>query len=304
VFLLLQKRKIKLLTLIISTSLILLFSIGINAKTSSWVHLVDIANPMPLEQIKQRYTAHDIIDGDLTNKITFSTSYNHLSCTVGEYDLIVSVTNKRNITKEQIDKILVRDFINPTILIKEPSITISLGNQTPLEIIKNNIIFSDNLDTNLLEENIIIKNQPTFLEEGIFQLEIYCLDTSLNPSNTVSFEVEIIDNTISTILSTVLNVTKKHTKNEIIELLKKEHNIANEYKNISIESSYFDKETKEGTYYAKIIITHNDDQIETITFKINYNQNNLFDIPMWIFYTLFGIIILIITLFIIYKKRN
>lgn len=298
-----QRKKIKLSFLLICIILITLYNITISAKSGCWIHLVNISDPIPLEQIKARYTANDKNDGNLTKEIKFQTKYNHLNCEIKEYELLVSVTNTKNITTKQKDKIVVRDFISPTIYANSSTIIVSLDETNIKKIIKDNIIFTDNLDTELFEHNLLIENLPQKLEEGLYTIEIYCFDSSTNKSNTIELNLDIVDNSKSIILDQIINVTKRYSKNSLIDIFKQYYDLSN-YKDISIESSYFNTKCKEGIYYVKLTIIKNDNSKEIITFKLNYQENNLFTTSNWIIYALGVCIMTIIIFIIIYKKRN
>lgn len=296
------KRKIKLLSIII-----LFFTIPfitIKADTfSGWIHIIDISNPITLEEIKSRYTAYDKKDGDISHKLNFKTTYNHRNCRVGEYDLLVSVTNSKRVTSSQIDKIIVRDFIPPTITINTDNIILEKGTNLTKDILNEHLKYYDNLDDSLSNENIYIDGECEDLDEGLYTLIIYVLDSSTNKSNEIEITLEIIDSTINTILPITLDVNKKHTKEEIINLIKNHTTIPEIYKELLIESSYFNDEIKDGIYPVKITIIHEDGIKEIITFKLNYLEKNQMMTNETIFISL-GFIAIILICILIYFKRS
>ena len=299
----LRKRKIKLFLIIII--FFIFFSINIKAEEfKGWIHLVDIAKPLKLTDIINRYSAYDKLDGNITGNIKFETTYDHKTCQIGEYELYVSITNSNNVTTTQIDKIIVRDFVCPTIDIDTSIITIDTETLLGPELLSNHLTYNDNLDTNIIKENIIIEGlSKNYLSEGTYSYIIYVLDSSTNKSNELEVTFEVIDNIINTILPLTIDLSEKYSDQQIIEIISQHTTIPKKYKDIKVESSYFYENIKPGIYPVKITIIHENDIKEIITFKINYIQSeksssneNLLLIS--------GIILILIVSILIYKKRS
>lgn len=291
------RKNIKLVFIIL---LFTLFTVNVNAATDGcWVHLVDIANPLTLDEIKSRYTVYDQVDGDITNKLIFETSYDENNLKLGEYKITVSVTNSRKKTNSQTDLILVRDFVKPTLKTLTNQITIDIGQTSFLEGLSNYLILEDNLET--LDYNSLKINNFDLdnVSPGFYQISVYCVDSSTNKSNTIDLDVTIIDSTNKT--NYTLTTSKKLTIDEVINILKENNIIPKEYKTIQLESSFFNDDANYGKHKAYLKIETLENEIISYTFNINYLTKNTQLNPFPIL-TILGAILLI--QIIIYIKRN
>ena len=293
--------KIKIILLLVLLSL--LMPLSTKAAEYSHLHLVNYANPTPLNEIKRRYEAYDLTDGNLTRKIQFNTEYNEETCSIGSYDLEVTITNSLGGTTTKHDIILVRDFISPTISSNVKEIIIDTSKEFDLNSIYQYLIIEDNLDT--VFDNIIIEGlEAIFDEVGYYSLKCYVIDSSTNKSNVIELNILAIKTITEHLITSSLNVnTNSLSKEEIIKLFIENFEVPNGYNEIKIISNYFEA-TDDGIYPATIHFIFADGTSEQYTFKIELKnaQNNTNYLQVYWFTG--AAIFLIIIGVIIYRKRR
>ena len=284
---------------------IIFTSINTNASDNenyTHLHVVDINSPISLQDIKERYVAYDNTDGLITNKIIFETEYDISSIQIGTYDLYVSVTNSLGYTTSFLDQILVRDFSKPTINFIEETITIDLSTDDIKSKILSNTIIYDEYDNDF---KIIILEQEKLMYEGQYNISYYVEDASSNISNILSITVNIIETIKKNIIPLTININSNNlSKEDIINLFRTKNPIEQEYKNIEIESNYFNNPKNNNIYETSIIVYFKDDHIEKYFFKIHYEETNN-NSTNFKYYMFLGVIssLLLISI-IIYKKRS
>lgn len=227
------------------------------AKEFAYVHIVDYANPTPLKEIQEKYQAKDYLDGDITKQLIFITEYDETTCTVQDYPLTVSVTNSQMNTTILQDVISVRDFIGPEISLISSEISIDLSNPSYLEQIRNNLILTDNLDT---EFHTIIYDGIENLNQGPgeYYLHIYAIDSSTNHSNSQKLLIHAYQSITEEILTSTLEFNEKPpSETDILSILLQKELIKSDYETIQLESNYFTKE-KNGVYKLCINTSYKD----------------------------------------------
>lgn len=289
-------------------ALLLLFFIPTKADEHKCnLHIVDYANPMTLEEIKERYTAYDYIGQLLTSKLQFETTYDETTCSIGSYELIVSVEDTEGRRIVQIDQILVRDFVAPVAALQIPSITVEEGKVLTLEYLLEYVHFQDNLDGPITNPaQIVIENLPDApLEEGAYILNMYCLDSSTNPSNMVTLNVQVIDPNPSLLLPITLEVQSSAlSKESVIEQWLENYSLPNDYTSIELSSSYFTSTPADGIYTIEAMTTFEDGSTMTYYFKLNVSIPQEEKKELWIWITGAIILVVIGVSIIIYKKRS
>lgn len=292
-------RKIKLILLFII--ILLLQSSSANPNYQN-VHIVNYENPLSLKTIKSRYLAFDSIDGDITKNIEFETAYNENNCHLGTYDLKVSITNSRYITKTHYDLILVKDFNGPIISTANSEIYIDLSNNNIKDDILNSLVIEDNIDKEFSE--IVISNIEQLYTPGQYIVEVYVVDSQTNKSNTISLTINVFESVINNILNYEMTLeTPNVSQDEIINKFLKDNEISTNYQSISINSNYFANDITSGIYISTITIIYENDLCHKYEFKINYKPAVTSDQPNYTIYiVIFTSSFILILLIIFYRK--
>ena len=230
--------KIKIIFLL--TLLTLLIPLSTKASEYCHLHLVNYAHPTPLSEIKKRYEAYDLTDGNLTQKIEFNTEYSEDNCSIGSYALEVMITNSLGYTTTKHDIILVRDFISPKISSSANEIIIDISKEFDINTIYQYLTIEDNLDD--ISDNIVIEGlEAIFDEVGRYSLKCYVIDSSTNKSNVIELNILAIKTITEHLISDSLNVNSTTlTKEEIIKLFIENFEVPNGYEEIKIISNYFE----------------------------------------------------------------
>ncbi len=146
--------------------------------------------------IKEKYSASDNYDGDISNKIIISPEYTQISNEIKNETITISVTDSSNNTTTKSVTIEFYDNISP--VIESPDeITVSYQvNLSLVDIIRNSLRVTDNIDSNV---NTDIYSLDTGLDiykpiraVGEYELHIKAKDNS-NNETTKSVKVIIED---------------------------------------------------------------------------------------------------------------
>ncbi len=255
--------------------LLLSFSIYTSSEISyTSTHIIDFASPTPLQDIEKRYTAYDLIDGDLTNSLVFETEYTAETCTIGYYDLVVSVTNSRMKTTCRTDKIYVKDFIPPVIETTQKEIMLDISKEINVNSFLDYLIITDNLDTKF--ENIVVENLEELQEVGIHSIHIYVFDSSFNKSNVVTLQVHTFESVQTEILNDCIEIKNKElSKQEILSWFLDHNFIQLEDNSYALESNYFSTPHQSGVYQVALKICNPDETCQIYMTKIKVIRDNI-----------------------------
>lgn len=296
--------KIKVILLLIPLLFFLVKAPDLSAREYTHLHIVDLANPTPLEKIKKHYSAYDINEGYITDRITFKTDYDEKNCQVGSYDLEVSITNSAFYTTTIIDTILVRDFKAPTITVKKEYLEIDISKELDLSQIYEALEIVDNLDITF--ELIIEGLEDIYTACGEYTLFVYVIDSSTNTSNKVELKVSTFETIKKTILTTTIPLNRLDiTKEEIIALFLDNASIPQGYTRAELSTPFLNPPISNGIYPAEIRFYYADGTSILYTFKLEYRQeaesSNTYIKPLIITGATIGLLLIG---FIIYRKRR
>lgn len=269
------------------------------------IHVVDVEHPLSIEQIKKKYTAFDIHDGNITDSLEFEIfDYDPKECTEGLYPVRISITNQKKKTETRTDYILVRDFVPPTLHLSQNNLTVYMEEQISRELILDFIEFSDNRDSSY--QDLIIDGFPQApIEAGIYDLSVSVTDSSDNLSNQEHFLLQIEDSHPVTVLSLTLHLNGRgRTQNDIIQMFLKENIISSPYQQITAESDYFSTEQTNGTFPVLLSVVMEDGTRQTYSFKIELKEKK----SLWTFLWIGiggGVFLIVMTIgIVIYRKRS
>lgn len=225
------------------------------------LHIVDIDNPIPFEDIKTCYKAYDAKDGFITEQISFESLYetDYLSncLKVKTYELVVTVTNSRNYTTKLYDEISVRDFTAPIITSLNQEITIDISKDTIEEILKQNLIYEDNYDE--AKHYIFEGIETAKLGVGTYSIPTYAIDNCGNISNTIIFVLHIIETIKRQISTTPIYINEPIlTKEELLATFLKNEVIDTSYQTVQVKSTYLNTPHKSGIYQAEFSFLYAD----------------------------------------------
>ncbi|MDE7263742.1 MAG: hypothetical protein K2N64_03690 [Anaeroplasmataceae bacterium] len=217
-------------------------TIAVNTNTTiagNMTHIVNIDSPIPLSQIKKRYTATDNVDGNLTNQIQFESNYNEASLCIGTYYISASVIDTANHKTYVIDIIQVKDFTPPEISLSKREHIIEVHTPFTSDEAKAFFTVTDNYTpSNQIKINFIDQYKSNYSALGTYTLTAKAYDFE-NNSSQETLTIQVVDTTKPTISLTAggNTIISDHilTDNEIISLMMVEDNyytISNE--NISI----------------------------------------------------------------------
>lgn len=155
----------------------------------------NIDNPLPLSIIISNITAYDNRDGNITDKIEVSYSeYENNINKLGTYPTILSVedsaSNKTSITFY----IEIIDTTSPTITGTQNYISY-LSSQLTIEEIKNNLIATDNVDTNLTSQIYACEDTYSINKSkpGTYDIYFCVYDSSSNLSSPYKTSIQVKD---------------------------------------------------------------------------------------------------------------
>ncbi|MDE7263743.1 MAG: hypothetical protein K2N64_03695 [Anaeroplasmataceae bacterium] len=291
--------------------LIFLFSIRTSAQSEQYTHLhvVNYDHPISFEEIKIRYKSYDSIDGDITKRIQFESSYEadlkNNVLEVKPYDLLVTVTNSRNFTLSWTDQIDVRDFTPPIIESTQNEISIDISTEQIEEKILQSISISDNWDKEfhtLFWEGI----EDCSTGPGIYLVTLRVQDASGNFSNIVSLIISIFESIQEQITPYSITITKNQLQSaEILTEFLKYKQVDTGYQHAEVSSSYFDSPQKNGVYPASISFSYPDGKKVIYYCKIIVNLETEKKKDDIIIYISLGVILFLLVIgFIIYRKRR
>lgn len=267
-------------------------------------HIVNIDDPTPLEEIKNRYTSTDEIDGNITNKLQFETDYNENDCKLGRYKLKVWVTNSSSNTTSYNDIIQVIDITAPVVEVLESELSINLNTKPDIDFFFQYLKITDNVDTlfDLTITNLEdLENGP-----GNYILNCFVTDTSNNKSLPFKFFITANQTEFETITSDIIKLKSAGvSKDEILSLFLKNNNIKSGYDSIDIETNYLTNPVKNGIYQLKVITKFKDgtSQIYYSKIEVNIEESETSDYTIPLIFLGVAVSLTFIGI-IIYKKRN
>lgn len=169
----------------------------VNSNTTisgSKTHLISVESPLSLDEIKDRYSATDEVDGDITNRLEFQTDYNPEIPTPRSYYILVSVTDSAGNTTYAADIILVKDITKPTTTLTETEITIEVGTVYTIEDIKPKFIFNDNYSNEQnLKTYINDYYHDSYDKVGEYTVVGRCMDEAGNNSEYATYTIKVVD---------------------------------------------------------------------------------------------------------------
>ncbi|MDE6655402.1 MAG: hypothetical protein K2J85_00250, partial [Anaeroplasmataceae bacterium] len=226
------------------------------------VHVIDYDHPISFEEIKVRYTSYDLVDGNLTSKITFyseyESDYENNTLSVKNYELMISVTNSRNKTITWLDEISVRDFTAPILEGLEKQITIDISTEDIVELLTSTFIITDNWDKEFSKYDF---KGIEALEQGPGVYSICCsvIDSSGNISNEISLIIHLEESIQRQISLTPIQIENQAlSTQEVITLFLQNNTVDTGYQSVQVQSSYFDTPSKEGIYQAEFTFHYAD----------------------------------------------
>ena len=229
-----------------------------------------LSSPLSLTYIKQKLTALDNIDGNITNSLeiitdSYSTNINnkgtfYITFVVKDYSSNISEEFK--ITINSIDDI-------PPHFIGSELLTYQIDQKPDLEIVLSNYIAKDNVDQNISIE-ILEDTFSSSLGIGTFYLSLSCTDSSNNTSNPFIIKIELVEELTKVNNATLLLPTSKLlTYQEINNLI----NFSSSY--IVSEDTYTSNYNIEGSYYIHYKLENNTILNISITTYTDKNENNI-----------------------------
>lgn len=164
----------------------------------SKTHIVNIASPLSLEEIKQRYTAFDNVDKDITSQIQFLTNYNPQNIKLGTFYILATVVDSSGNKTSVADIILVKDFEPPVVSLATPTKSIEVNEIFTGEDAKKLFSVTDNWSKNI-SLNFIDNYNDCFDTVGIYTITAYAIDEEGNVSKHKTLTIFVNDSTAPTI---------------------------------------------------------------------------------------------------------
>ena len=157
-------------------------------------HLINVENPLTLDELKARYTATDKVDGDISEKLQFTTDYDPENIAPRNYYILASVTDNAGHTAYAADIILVKDVTNPTTTLTQSQVIIEVGTVYTLEDVKQLFTFSDNFSKGeKLHTYILDFYKDAYNKVGEYTVQGRCQDEAGNYSDYVTLKIKIVD---------------------------------------------------------------------------------------------------------------
>lgn len=270
-------------------------------------HIINYDNPLTFEQIKSRYSSFDLIDGNITDKLSFTSEYEmalkNNDLKIMDYEITIYVKNSKGYEAQQVDIISVRDFISPTIEAKNKELIIDVSiNDLKTELI-NNINITDNYDTEFTNYDFIGIDDLSYDQKTPIACCVY--DSSLNKSNEITFLITLIQTTEKQLIYAPIYTDTTQTDSELLAEFLKKNQIDLAYTSAIVKSTYLDTPEKNGIYQADFIFTYSDGITKIYECKLinelkeieKENQTpTIILLAVFLSLSLIGIII--------YKKRN
>lgn len=223
--------------------------IEINPSTHINIHLINVASPLDLKTIQNRYP----------EGCSFKTNYEEK---VGSYDLEVTYTTNNQIPVSWKDIILVRDFIVPKVMSKKAEVEIDLMNIPKKEYFINLFDVSDNLNDSLILNLTGIKQS-----DNCYKVTLTATDQSFNTSSA-----SILCYTYSSTTQTILPITLEVSSNtlssqELLALFLNQYEIKTGYISIHLDTNYY--YNRDGIYKLSITTIFENDIKNIYICKIN-----------------------------------
>lgn len=161
----------------------------------SKTHIINIDNPLSIDEIKSRYTATDEVDGDITSSIIFTSNYTTENIKPINYYIFLSVSDKAGNTTFAADLIMVKDLTDPVTTIDNNEISIEVGTIFTSSDAMNLFTHSDNFSPS---ENLDVffrrdDYKSNYSTVGDYYVEVFCYDEGGNSSVPVGLTIHIVD---------------------------------------------------------------------------------------------------------------
>lgn len=151
----------------------------------------DICSPIPLQNVKEKFSAKNENGQDITDQISFVTNYKETNVILGNYYIIAKIILSSK-TVLIIKKIEVKDFDAPTIELKNDKIAIQFGSNISSEeiILKNTIISDSSSSTHIMIEKDTYQDAQSL---GLYEIVFHAVDDYQNCSKAKKILVELKD---------------------------------------------------------------------------------------------------------------
>lgn len=283
--------------------------------TDKRYHILNYDDGITLEMLKKRYTANDNYDGDLTHQIDFDSDYpnNYSEVKIGEYYITATVRDSSGNTSSVTNPIKVVDLTAP-VFSGKASYILEYGEEFSFEEVLAGLSCYDNYEKAISSTKWLIEDNkefnPNILEPQEFV--IYYLDGSGNRGE-IRVVIDINDTKAPVItISDLVEISESNllTEEKLIQLLVNSNYIPSNYKNVSIDSEYFNNALAGNTYDALCELTLEDGSMSYYRFQIAVVKKQDYGEPKvnWLTPTLIIITVLAlgggITAFVINKRKK
>lgn len=253
------------------------------------VYVTSVDNPVSVETVKAQLTAHDEVDGPLTDQIKIDQdNYTGHEHEVGEYDVIFSVSDKAGNKATLTIKISVVDGASP-VFSGPSSITSNLSSSLDLEAIKAQISVTDNYDKDIqytieTDEFTGHENEP-----GTYKIVFKAVDSSTNVT-TKTVTITVKDDVKPTISGSATYKSGYDQKIEI-ETIKQSLVASDNVDTIDkssiqvIEDGYSDNYNRPGTYKVKFQVSDksgNQSEVFEVTINVVDEKLPVFEVSNFI----------------------
>lgn len=210
-------------------------------------------------------SATDIVDGNLSNSINIQSDL--CNNTIGNYNIIYSVTDSCGNTSSAIRNVLVIDNVAPTIILDPSIITIEISNNPYIDNSSNDII-ADNYFT-VDELTIELSNNVISNTVGTYNVT-YTVTDPCNNVTQASRIVNVVDNLSNSIMELLLNpsVTDYQIPVYYTSSINSNSNIT-----FGQPSSYYNAYCVP-TSFANVLNYYSDISGKNLAIQINYTSQN------------------------------
>ena len=227
---------------------------------------IDKNNPKSYEEIKSMFKAIDLVEGDVSNRITIDTLYDYKNPIPGEYNLEVFADDSEGYEASIKLKIVVFDSSD---LIKNHIVNLSYKREYEYDEIMAFAGLKENTYYEVVDENY--SDDYSKLGESYFNVRIY---NEYGFDYLIELTINVIDDEVPIIKTTPITIStnKELTDTDILNNI-----VVDDYTNVSIKiiKDNFKNDTI-GSYDLKIIVTdeYNNESIAYITVNV-INSNNI-----------------------------
>lgn len=214
------------------------------------------------------FTAYDVVDGDITNKINYPELKND---TLGEYTYTVSVTNNANLTTEYSCKIKVVDDEIPVLELNSNSLVLDYTiNIDEIDFLKYIKTLSDNQEINY--DNLKVRHN---LENKVGSYTIWYSYTDLKHTVEASMKVTMTSYDKPTIYADDIIIytdSSINIKDFISVKDASDPNVINTLEIFDSDVNY----SKEGVYYIDVYCINSSGQSANERVKVTIKERSLF----------------------------